>query len=120
MQVPALSAVWLGDLYLPDVPAEEHYLSYSLLIDEKEVSRESALFCAPKHFKYADPNLTLEREGDTLIICSDAFVQAVEILCDDGDVVLSDNFFDMDPGEKRVQILRGNGSQFRILSMWDT
>ena len=119
VRVPALSAVWLDQLTFADQPLYDRYLSYTLEIGSETVSHGTTLFCLPKHFGYKDPGLTCAREGDTLIIRSDAFVQAVEIECEDGDVIFSDNFFDMDPGEKRVRILRGNGSRFCVRSLWD-
>ncbi len=117
--IPALSAVWLEKLLFPNEPVYDRYFSYSLQICSEEVSQGAVLFCPPKHFDYADPSLTCEQEGDTLIIRSSAFVQAVEIECEDGDVIFSDNFFDMGPGKKRVRIVRGKGSRFRLHSLWD-
>ena len=37
----------------------------------------------------------------------------------DGDVKLSDNFFDMEAGEYRVEILEGDAGQFRCRSVYD-
>ena len=36
----------------------------------------------------------------------------------DGDVKLSDNFFDMNPGEKRVEIVEGDASAFTLKSVY--
>ena len=119
LTVPALSAVWLPDMEFPDADFFGHYLSYTLLMDGNPVSSGSSLFCAPKHFHFADPHLTLERDGNLITVHADAYARMVEIVCDDGDVVLSDNDFDMDAGSRTVRILRGCGSAFRVRSVFD-
>ena len=119
LTVPALSAVWLPDMEFPDADFFGHYLSYTLLMDGNPVSSGSSLFCAPKHFHFADPHLTLERDGNLITVHADAYARMVEIVCDDGDVVLSDNDFDMDAGSRTVRILRGCGTAFRVRSVFD-
>ena len=37
---------------------------------------------------------------------------------EDADLLLSDNFFDMNAGEKRVTILRGSAEQLRLRSVY--
>ena len=37
----------------------------------------------------------------------------------DGDLILSDNFFDMEKGEKRVKILKGKATSLTIKSLFD-
>ena len=119
LTVPALSAVWLPDMEFPDADFFGHYLSYTLLMDGNPVSSGSSLFCAPKHFHFADPHLTLERDGNLITVHADAYARMVEIVCDDGNVVLSDNDFDMDAGSRTVRILRGCGTAFRVRSVFD-
>ena len=38
---------------------------------------------------------------------------------EDGDVLFDDNYFDLNAGEKRVRILRGEGTKFRARSVYD-
>ena len=71
----------------------------------REVSRGTVLFCPPKHFKFMDP-ANARREGDELVVTAKAYARSVEILAG-ADTVLSDNYFDMNAGERRVKILRG-------------
>ena len=105
---PALSAVWLDKLDFKDADMHENYFSYELLTDDAEtVSAGTVLFCAPKHFNFRDPHLTVVKEGDEIIVKADAYARSVEIQAG-ADVVLSDNFFDMNPSEKRVKVLRGD------------
>ena len=119
LTVPALSAAWLPEMDFPDADFFGNYLSYTLLMDGNPVSSSSSLFCAPKHFHFVDPHLTLEREGNLITVHADTYARMVEIVCDDGDVVLSDNDFDMDAGSRTVRILRGCGTAFRVRSVWD-
>ena len=119
IHVPALSAVWLQKQDFSDEPLYDRYFSYTLRIGGEEISHGSVLFCAPKHFHFVDPALTVIREGNDLLVRSTAYARAVEIVCEDGDVLFSDNDFDMDPGEKRVEILRGSGSRFHVRSVWN-
>ena len=44
-------------------------------------------------------------EGDEIVVTADAYAKGVEILNANEDLILSDNYFDMNAGEKRVKIL---------------
>ena len=83
------------------------------------MTRLMALFCPPKHFAFVDPHLTVAREGDELIVSADAYARAVEISCADGDVLLEDNYFDLNADSRRIRILRGTGSAFSVRSVYD-
>ncbi|MDE7224339.1 MAG: glycoside hydrolase family 2 protein, partial [Acetatifactor sp.] len=102
---------------------QEKYFSYQLEMGGEIVSEGTSLFTAPKHFRFADPVLSLRREGDTLIVRAEHYAKSVEIWGSEGDsgcyVKLSDNYFDMNPGEKRVQILEGDAQSFRVRSVYD-
>ena len=50
---------------------------------------------------------------------AEAYARSVEIECDDGDLLLSDNYFDMNAGTRTVRILRGHGSKLRVRSVFD-
>ncbi len=119
LTVAALTAVWLDPMDFPDADFFGHYLSYTLLMDGKVISSGSSLFCAPKHFHFVDPHLTLERSGNMITVHADAYARMVEIVCEDGDVLFSDNDFDMDAGTRTVRILRGDGNRFTVRSVWD-
>ena len=76
------------------------------------------LFCAPKHFKFVDPRLTARIEGDEIVVTAGAYARSVEIQCG-ADVILEDNFFDMDGGERRVKIVRGEAKDVSARSVYD-
>lgn len=55
---------------------------------------------------YASHALQVRVEGDEIVVTAKAYAKAVEILNDREDLVLTDNYFDMNAGEKRVRVLR--------------
>ena len=118
VSVEPLSGVWLSKLDFSEYDELAVYISYSFEQEGVVVSENTSLFTAPKHFAFADPKLTWKREGSTLEISSDAYAKSVEIEGVDGDVRLSDNFFDMNPGVKRVEILMGDATDFTLRSVY--
>ena len=106
--VPPLSAVWLSEAQdFSQYGFCDCYYSYELSDSTgKLVGSGSVLFCAPKHFKFEDPALTAQLDGDEIVVSAKAYARSVEIQCGP-DVVLEDNYFDMNAGERRVKVLRG-------------
>ncbi len=117
--VEPLSAYWLDKVNLAEVDELKHYVSYGFTVDGAEVSCGTCLFTAPKHYGFVDPKLSLRREGNVLTVKAEHFARFVEIEGVDGDVKLSDNFFDMNPGERSVEILEGDAKEFRVRSVWN-
>ena len=68
---------------------------------------------------FEDPHLQIEREGNRITVKADAYAKNVEIIGVDGDLWLSDNFFDMDAGERTVEIEAGDAEEIRCRSVWD-
>ena len=89
------------------------------MVDGAVVSEGSVLFTAPKHFDFADPELEVRLEGDEIVVSASAFARSVEIYSPDSDFILSDNFFDMNAGEKRVKVLEGTPAELRVRSVYD-
>ena len=87
--------------------------------DGNTVSEGSVIFSYPKYFRYEDPCLTCETEGDEIIITSKAYAKSVEIQNSQEDLVLEDNYFDMNKGQRRVRILRGKAEGVRGRSVFD-
>ena len=83
------------------------------------LSSGTALFVPPKQFKFADPHLRVHAEEDEIVVEADAYARAVEISNARDDLVLSDNFFDMNAGVVRVKILRGTPDGLRVRSVYD-
>ena len=115
--VEPLSGLWLEKMDFSAYDELEVYISYCFEEDGRTVSEGTSLFTAPKHFPFHDPELTWRREGDALVVTAKAYAKNVEIAGVDGDVKFSDNFFDMNPGEKRVEIVAGDASAFVLKSV---
>ena len=117
--VPALSAVWLDEEAYPEARTTAHYLHFAFVSGGETVSEGCVLFCAPKHFEFEDAKLRVWKEDDEIVVEAGAFARFVYIESDDPDLLLSDNFFDMNPGEKRVKVLRGTADNLRVRCVHD-
>lgn len=118
VSVPPLSALWLD---AQDFSAQDEfgcYYSYHLEHDGQTVSGGSVLFCPPKHFRFVDPKLKAWVAGDEIVVMAEAYARSVELLCD-ADIVLEDNYFDMDAGERRIRVLRGTAASVAARSVYD-
>ena len=56
--------------------------------------------------------------GDEIIVTAEKYARSVEIQAG-ADVLLSDNYFDMDGGIRTVKILRGTVDSVRVRSVYD-
>ena len=117
--VPALSACWLEEMDFSDQDTHGCYFAYSL---EDEAGNPAGsgtvLFCAPKHFRFADPKLEARLEGNEIVVSARAYARSVEIRCNP-DAVLEDNFFDMNAGTRRIRVLRGTVDRVSVRSVYD-
>lgn len=103
--VPALSSLWLDKVEFPDVDYFSQYVSYEAWENGSCVSEGTVIFSYPKYFRYLDPKLSYRIEGDEIVITAEAYAKGVEILNENEDLILSDNYFDMNAGERRVKVL---------------
>ena len=114
--VRALSAKWLEPLNIGEILPCEHHLSYTFVVDGKTVGEGHTLFTAPKNYSFIDPCLEYRIEGNEIVIISRAFAKAVKIYSTEGDLMLDDNYFDMEAGERRIRILSGEPQNIKICS----
>lgn len=119
VKIPPLSSVWLEKKDLKCARIYQDHVYYFCSLDGQMVSEGSALFSVPKFYKYEDPCLTVFASGDELIIRSAAYAKGVEVLNEEEDLILSDNYFDMEAGEKRLRVMHGNTQNLRIRSVYD-
>lgn len=119
LTIPAMSAKWLDKVDCADASLTGHYVSFAFVVDDVAVSEGTCIFCAPKHFEFVDPRLTVETRGDTLVVTSHAYAKQVWLESEDADLLLDDNAFDMNPGTKVVRVLRGTAEKVRVRSVWD-
>lgn len=116
--VPALSAVWLDREELPDADLYGDYVSYECVQDSAVLSQGTVIFCPHKQFRYQDPRLSARVEGDEVVVSARAYAKAVEVRNEDEDLLLEDNYFDMNGGERRVKILRGVPRGIQVRSVY--
>lgn len=119
LTIPAMSAKWLDKVDCADASLTGHYVSFAFVVDDVAVSEGTCIFCAPKHFEFVDPRLTVETCGDTLVVTSHAYAKQVWLESEDADLLLDDNAFDMNPGTKVVRVVRGTAEKVRGRSVWD-
>lgn len=118
ISVPSFDSAWLGLMDFSAYPYREVHLSYRL---KGAGSSGSVLFCAPKHHKFADPQLTWEvneAEG-TVTVSSRAYARAVEVYSESGYLRLDDNYFDMEKGERTLRLMEGTLKDLKVRSVYD-
>ena len=113
------SAVWCERRALPEADLYGDYVSYQLYDGEEMLGSGSVLFCPPKHFRFVDPQLSCEIQGRDIVVTAKHYAKGVEIRNAQDDLILSDNFFDMDPGSRRVTVMSGNLEDIRLRSVYD-
>lgn len=119
LTIPAMSAKWLDKVDCADASLTGHYVSFAFVVDDVAVSEGTCIFCAPKHFEFVNPRLTVETRGDTLVVTSRAYAKQVWLESEDADLLLDDNAFDMNPGTKVVRVVKGTAEKVRVRSVWD-
>lgn len=117
--VKALSSVWLEKIELPDVDIYKEYVSYQALKDGRIVSEGTVTFSYPKYFRYENPNLKVQVDGKFITVSGGAYAKSVEILNENEDLVLSDNYFDLNGDSKTVEVISGKVDKLRLRSVYD-
>jgi beta-mannosidase len=116
---PKLSSTWLAEVALPEADPYTQYVSYEAEENGEVVSGGTVLFSMPKFFHFADPKLTCHVEGDEIVVEADAYARCVEIRNASDDMLLSDNFFDMNAGTTRVKVLSGKPEGLTLRSVYN-
>jgi len=119
VNVPALDVVWLPEQDFGEHDTYGCYYAYELRGNNGSIVGDgTVLFCAPKHFKFENPELTVSIEGGEIVVRAEKYARCVEIMCG-ADTLLEDNFFDMNAGERRIKILRGSAETVGVRSVYD-
>ena len=121
IEITPYSGTWLDrEIYNGLADEREMHLYYEFVQDGKIVSSGSAMFVAPKHYRFADPKLSVRVEGETVIVTSEGYAKGVCIESEDGNLRLSDNFFDMEKGERVLTIVgKKPEGELRVRSVYD-
>ena len=119
VKVPALTSVWLDKKEFPEVDIYNEYISYELLKDGKVVSEGTVNFSYPKYFRYEDPQLSLTVNGNEITVTAGTYAKSVEIRNENEDLILSDNYFDINAGTKTITVESGEIKNLRVRSVYD-
>lgn len=121
IEIAPYSGTWLDkEIYNGLADEREMHLYYEFVQDGKMVSSGSAMFVAPKHYRFADPKLSVRVEGETVIVTSEGYAKGVCIESEDGNLRLSDNFFDMEKGERVLTIVgKKPEGELHVRSVYD-
>lgn len=102
---PAYGGTWLPHLDFNDQDPLKVHLEYALIVDGQTISSGTTLFCAPKHYAFLDPKLTVSADGDTLTVTAKNYAKSVSVETENGILRLDDNFVDMEAGSRTFRIL---------------
>ena len=119
VKVPALTSVWLDKVDLPDIDIYNEYVSYQAVKGDEVVSEGTVIFSYPKYFRYENPELKATVDGNKITVCASKYAKSVEILNDNEDLILSDNYFDLNGDSKTVEVISGNIDNLRLRSVYD-
>ena len=129
VMAPPFGGTWLPHLDFNDQDPLTVHLSYELEVVGEIVSSGSTLFCAPKHYHFADPKLEVSVDKTTVTVTAKNFAKAVSVETKEGVLRLDDNFVDMEAGTKTFHILpsrdftasqTGVSGAFRVRSVYET
>lgn len=123
--VPPLGGAWLpketfnGD-FTEAYNERDLHLYYAFRQEGEVLSSGSALFVAPKHYRFEDPLLTVRVENGCAVVTARAYARGVCIESADGNLRLEDNFFDMEAGERRIPVVGElPEGELRVRSVYD-
>ncbi len=119
LEVAALSSEWTDRVDFSDADRFNQYVSYYAEVNGTIASAGTFIFTMPKYFHYQDPHLTAEVHDGKITVKADAYARGVEILNSNEDLILSDNYFDMNAGEITVDIVEGDADKLRLRSVYD-
>lgn len=114
-----LSSSWLPKVELPEADLYDSYVSFSMEENGEICSRGTVLFCAPKFFHFHNPNLKVEVDGNEIVVSAGCYAKSVQVLNEADDLLLEDNYFDLNGGSRRIRILEGKPEGLRVRSVYD-
>ena len=107
VSVPALTSSWLDSVVLPEMDERTGYISYELEDNGQICSRGTVLLTLPKYFAFEDPQLSYTVDDDVITVSAKAYAKSVEIRNEKDDLILEDNFFDLNGDSRSVKVLSG-------------
>ena len=127
---PAYGGAWLPHLDFNGQDPLKVHLEYSLTVDGTVISSGTTLFCAPKHYQFLDPDLTVSVDKDTVTVTAKNYAKSVSVETENGVLRLDDNFIDMEAGTRTFRILpcrdftdtdgKAVSGSFRVRSIYES
>ena len=117
--LPPLSSVKMDKVELPEADIYSDYVSYRMVENGETVSAGTVLFCPPKFFKFVKPAIKVEINGDKITVSSDVYAKSVRIINDNDDMILEDNYFDLNGDSRTVKIVSGKPDGVTVNSVYD-
>ena len=104
---------------MPDIDIYNEYVSFQAVKDGDVVSEGTVIFSYPKYFRYEEPQLQAKVEGNHITVSASKYAKSVEILNENEDLILSDNYFDLNGDSKTVEIISGDATNLKLRSVYD-
>ena len=118
--VPAMDTVWMDKVELPEIDMFTDHVRYECWQNGQMISTSTVIFSVPKYYKYLDPQISWKVEGDTVVVTAKAYAKSVELLNENEDWILEDNYFDLEAGEeRRIRIVKGEPTGIHVRSVYD-
>ena len=119
LMVPALTSSWLESVTLPEMDERTSYISYECLEDDQVCSSGTVLLTLPKYFNFEDPKLTYAVEGNVITVSASAYAKSIQISNEKNDLLLEDNYFDLNGDSRAIKILSGKAEKIKLCSVYD-
>lgn len=120
INIKPFTAQWPVTIDASEYSLFNHYVFYKLIaLSGKVVSERTAFFCQPKYFAFPNPQITAKVDSGEVVVYANAFAKAVCIDSADTELLMEDNYFDMQKGEKHIKILRGTPKNLTVHSVYD-
>ena len=114
-----LSSRWLIKAELPELSIRDQYVSYDLYEEGKYLSGSTVILSLPKFFCYEDPHLSVTAREGWVTVTADAYAKSVEIQNENEDLILEDNYFDLNGGSRTLKVLSGETKNLRARSVYN-
>jgi beta-mannosidase len=99
------------------------YLSCHLMMNGKNVAHKNYFFAKPKELVLYKPTISIRQTDSSVSITSDVFVKDLYLFTEKGELLIPDNYFDLEPNESIEMKAYSGGiylsEQIQYLSLYD-